>query len=179
MSSEEYSEHQGLVEQIRGKLHELGLMTWRKSGVFSQGFIPDILTNVGGTQHDWVIIEVINTQESLVRDIGGLLVVLANIEKTGQSVRRIIVATSRHVEDVSVVSALTEKEDKFRFTYSPTDASGDVEILLRHLMVEASRDTLAKMSEHQIDMLFEWLIACEDQTHYKDYVKAQEVGKLE
>jgi hypothetical protein len=94
VQEESDSEHNKLVRELRRQVHSLDLIVYTRGGMFSKGFTPDIVTNIGGTIHDWVLIEVINSQRMLKHDLGGLYIVNTNLKDEGQSIRKNIIMVS-------------------------------------------------------------------------------------
>lgn len=97
--------HLELVNYIRNTIVSEGLIIFKAHGAFSEGFIPDIITNIDGTRNGWILIDVINNQESVLRDIAGLLVVKANVEKTGDKIIAILCPVSYNVETAKFMTA--------------------------------------------------------------------------
>jgi len=98
--------HQELVNFVKGVISSEGLIIYAAKGPFSEGFIPDVITNIDGTRNGWVLIDVINNQESVLRDIAGLLVVK---EERGDRVRAILCAASHNVEGVRFMRAFLKQ----------------------------------------------------------------------
>lgn len=93
--------HQELVNYVRKIVALEGLLTYKAQGSFSEGFTPDVITNVDGTTKGWVLIDVINRQESILYDIAGLLVVKANVEDKGDKIKAILCAASHNVDGIA------------------------------------------------------------------------------
>ena len=91
--------HDELVNWAKKIIRGMGLIVYRASGAFSKGFVPDIVTNLDGTSSGWVIIDVVNSRDSVLRDIAGLLVVKAFVEETTKNrVYRLICAVTPNFE---------------------------------------------------------------------------------
>jgi len=90
--------HDEVVEWLQSCIRTLGFIIYSKHGVFCKGFNPDIVTNISGTSDGWILIDVVNSDDSLLRDIAGLQVVRANIESfTNYKVRRLYCAVTQNV----------------------------------------------------------------------------------
>jgi hypothetical protein len=133
-------EHDELVREIEKEIESLGLLTMRRAGVFSRGFLPDIVVNVGGGCEDWVIIDVINTSSSLKRDIAGLLTIKANAEKRGYSIRGILGVCSNRIRTIENYTALIEQFPNFIMVRPP-----DVKVYLERWMFESAKEKLNKL----------------------------------
>lgn len=144
------SDHAKLVKEVEAQIRSLGLMVMSKTGAFCQGFNPDIITNVGGSVDDWVIIDVINTQESLARDIGGLLVVKANIEKTGHWVRALIAIRGGKVTKTSGVKALIHRTPNFWLLELDS-----LKYILKALMLRSAKETVRKYGDKVLKSILE------------------------
>jgi len=108
-------EHDVAVRRLEDEICSLGLMVWRKTGPFSQGFSPDIITNIDGTTNGWILIDVLNKDDSANRVIGGLLVVKANVEKAGNEIKGVLLAVTENVNSLKDQRALLDKENIIAF----------------------------------------------------------------
>jgi hypothetical protein len=111
-----------------------------RSGVFSRGFLPDIVVNVGGGSDDWVIIDLINTSSSLKRDIAGLLAIKANAEKKGYSIRGILGVCTNRIRTIENYAALIEQYPNFIMV-----RPSDVKFVLKKWMFESAKEKLNKL----------------------------------
>jgi hypothetical protein len=140
---EEIVDHTQLVRECENKIHGLGLITFRKTRDWS-GFIPDIVTNVGGKRHGWVLIDIVNSPSSLIRDAGGLLLAKATIEmRSSDKVRALCVLTSKNVVETRVIDPLIAQHNGLLW-WQPIDY---IENLLRWLMRHAFRDFLCDVAD--------------------------------
>lgn len=133
-------EHNELVRELENEIHSLGLLAMSRAGVFSKGFRPDIVTNVGGCYDDWVIIDVINTSSSLRRDISGLLFTKANAEKKGYSIRGILGVCSDRIKTAKNYIALIEQYPNFILI-----RRSDFKDTLKMWMIESAKGKLDKL----------------------------------
>jgi hypothetical protein len=133
-------EHDELVREIEQEISSLGLLLMTRRGVFAKGFLPDIVINVGGSVSDWVIIDVINTPDSLKRDIAGLLTIKTNVEKKGYSVRGILGVCGNRIRTTENYDALVEQYPNF-FMVLPQDVKSYLEML----MFESAKEKLDKL----------------------------------
>jgi ribosomal protein S17E len=133
-------EHDELVREIEQEILSLDLLIMSRRGVFSKGFLPDVVTNVGGSNSDWVIIDVINTPDSLKRDIAGLLTIKTNAEKKGYSVRGILGVCGNRIRTIENYIALIEQYPNF-FMVLPQD----VKDYLKMMMFESAKEKLNRL----------------------------------
>jgi len=133
-------EHDELVQRIEKEIESLGLLIMRRTGVFSRGFLPDIVVNIGGGYDDWVIIDVINTSSSLKRDIAGLLTIKANAERKGYRIRGMLGVCSNRVRTTVNYAALIEEYPNF-WMVRPSE----VKFCLEDWMVESAKEKLNKL----------------------------------
>lgn len=135
-------EHNKLVRELQKQIQSLGLILMSHGGVFSEGFRPDIVINVGGCKDDWVIIDVINSRRQITHDIGGLLTVKANVENIGYPVRGIIAVFSDRIRTETITKHiyLIRQHPNFIIT-QPSDFKDTIQ----DLMVQSAKEKLDKL----------------------------------
>jgi hypothetical protein len=159
--SREISEHNCIVHMIEKILQQdFGLIKHCKTRPFTSGFIPDIVTNIDGTNNGWIIVDVINSQESLVRDVGGLLVSAANAEDATYGICAVIALASSKVTDEKPVMKLVSQISNFHLILDKPKANFFVmfRITIRELLRDALRDRLNGLNEWWTAGTFDWLI---------------------
>ena len=154
------SEHGRLVRELRSQVRSLELIVYSASGIFSKGFTPDIVTNIGGTINDWVLIEVINSQRMLKHDLAGLLIVNTNLKAEGQSIRKnIVVISSANIthdqwcDTLPLVEQLRSVGQSNFIGIWSKDVSGFTD-LLKQVMRERLLEKVENINEELISRFF-------------------------
>jgi hypothetical protein len=151
---EEVSDHTKLVRLCEKKIHSLGLITFGKTRQWA-GFIPDIVTNVAGRKSHWVLVEIVNSQESLFRDIGGLLIAKANIERNGiDKVRAIVALHSKNVTETKAVEQIVHEhclKPHEELMYCVPFDLFHLESILHYLSLDAHRALLSQSEDWEAD----------------------------
>ena len=154
-------EHGRLVQELRSQVRSLELIVYTAGGIFSKGFTPDIITNIGGTVHDWVVIEVINSQRMLKHDLAGLLIVNTNLKAEGQSIRKnIVVISSPNIthdqwcDTLPLVDQLISLDQK-NFIGIWSEDVGNFKNLLKQVMQERLLEKVENVNEELISRFFE------------------------
>jgi hypothetical protein len=157
VQEESDSEHNRLVRELKRQIHSLNLMPYFRGGVFSKGFTPDIVINIGGTIHDWVVIEVINSPRMLKHDLAGLYIVSTNLQAEGQSVRKNVVilnpANITHDQWLDTLPLV----DQLRSTFAGIWANdiGYFTSLLKKVVRESLMEKIENANEELISRFFE------------------------
>jgi hypothetical protein len=172
-ANEEVSEHNQIVRKIERIIEkELGLMKYPKKAPFTSGFIPDILTNIGGTNNGWVIIDIINSQESLVRDIGGLLVCKANAEHAGCGICAVFALATSKVTDEKPVRKFIDTVQDFNLLIGrpkQNDMFFAFSADMRILMWDALTKRLEILNDWYVDSVF-YSLACQERFRLEDKI---------
>jgi hypothetical protein len=133
-------EHDYLLRELREKIYSLGLGMLRRTGVFHEEYIPDILTKVGAGDDDYVAIEVINDNKRMKHDIAGLIYLDENVKKAGISCRGLIAVVTKNITNTKCVGPLTSKTPNFILI-----RASEFEDILKLLMVASAKNTLDRL----------------------------------
>jgi hypothetical protein len=155
------SKHSELVRELKRQIRSLDLIDYTRGGIFSKGFTPDVLINLGGTIHDWVVIEVINSQRMLKHDLGGLIIVNSNLKAEGQSIREnIVVINSANITHDQWCDALPlvdqlRSNDRSNLICLRSEDISVFTSWLKRIMLESLIEKIEKANEELVSRFIE------------------------